>query len=92
MKKFITTGAFATVFTVAARTSGEKGSYLGVSLLVIEKSMPGVKTRAMNMTGVWGSGTAFIIFENVKVPVENVIGEEGVGFMYIMQNFNHERF
>lgn len=42
--------------------------------------------------GVWGSGTAFIIFENVKVPVENLIGEEGIGFMYIMQNFNHERF
>lgn len=84
MKKFITTGAFATVFTVAARTSGDHGSYFGVSLLAVDKSMPGVKTRAMNMTGVWGSGTAFIIFENVKVPVENLIGDEGVGFMYIM--------
>ncbi|KRX03468.1 Cytochrome b5-like heme/steroid binding domain [Pseudocohnilembus persalinus] len=90
MKKFITTGTFADIYTTAVRT-GDEG-FLGVSLLVIERNMPGVKTRAMNMQGVWGSGTAFIIFENVKVPVENRIGEEGLGFMYAMQNFNHERF
>lgn len=82
MKKFITSGALADLFTVAVRTGGE--GYFGVSLIVIEKTMPGVKVRPMNMQGVWGSGTAFIIFENVKVPVENIIGDEGIGFMYIM--------
>lgn len=90
MKKFITTAEYADVFTTAVRTGGE--GFFGVSLLAIERTMPGVKTRKMNMGGVWGSGTAFIIFENVKVPVEHLIGEEGYGFMYIMQNFNHERF
>lgn len=47
MKKFITTGAFADTFTTAVRTGGE--GYFGVSLLAIERSMPGVKTRSMNM-------------------------------------------
>lgn len=68
MKKFITTGEFADIFTTAVRTGGE--GFFGVSLLAIERTMPGVKTRKMNMQGVWGSGTAFIIYENVKVPVE----------------------
>ena len=45
-----------------------------------------------NNIGAWGSGTAFIIFENVKVPVENLIGDEGCAFLYIMNNFNHERW
>ena len=41
--------------------------------------------------GQWASGTSFIIFENVKVPVENLLGKENYGFKYIMINFNHER-
>jgi alkylation response protein AidB-like acyl-CoA dehydrogenase len=90
MKKFITSGAYADYFTTAVRTDEDK--YFGVSLLMIDRNMPGVKTRKMNMQGVWGSGTAFIIFENVKVPVENLVGDEGMAFLYIMNNFNHERF
>lgn len=82
MKKFITTGAFADVITCAVRT-GDEG-FLGVSLLVIERKMKGVRTRKMNMTGVWGSGTGFIILEDVHVPVENLVGEENLGFLYIM--------
>lgn len=42
--------------------------------------------------GVWASGTTYITFEDVKVPVENLIGKENKGFKYIMQNFNHERW
>jgi alkylation response protein AidB-like acyl-CoA dehydrogenase len=41
--------------------------------------------------GGWSSGTTFISFENVKVPKENLIGEEDEGFKYVMLNFNHER-
>lgn len=63
MKKFITTGSFADCFTTAVRTDENK--YFGVSLLMIDRDMPGVKTRPMNMQGAWGSGTGFIIFENV---------------------------
>lgn len=63
----------------------------GVSMLVIDRNLPGVKCRKMKMTGVWCSGTTFIILENVHVPVENLIGKEGEGFKYTMVNFNHER-
>jgi len=52
--------------------------------------MPGVSTRQMNCTGVWPSGTTYITFDDVKVPVENLIGKENRGFKYIMANFNHE--
>ncbi|KAI9094554.1 acyl-CoA dehydrogenase/oxidase [Phlyctochytrium arcticum] len=88
-KKWITNGIFADYFTVAARTGGEGMG--GVSLLLVEKTMPGVTTRHMPCMGVWASGTTYITFEDVKVPVENLIGKENKGFKYIMYNFNHER-
>ncbi|KAI8058621.1 acyl-CoA dehydrogenase/oxidase [Syncephalis plumigaleata] len=88
-KKWITNGVFADYFTVAVRTGGEGMG--GVSLLLIERTMPGVKTRQMQCSGVWASGTAYITFEDVKVPKSNLIGEENKGFKYIMHNFNHER-
>jgi alkylation response protein AidB-like acyl-CoA dehydrogenase len=43
---------------------------------------------ASSPQGVWASGTTYITFEDVKVPVENLIGEENQGFKYIMSNFN----
>ena len=64
----------------------------GISLLVVERTMPGVTTRQMNCSGVWCSGTTYIVFEDVKVPVENLVGKENQGFKYIMLNFNHERY
>lgn len=63
----------------------------GVSLLCIEKTMEGVSTRHMKCMGVWSSGTTYVTFEDVKVPVENLIGKENQGFKVIMTNFNHER-
>jgi len=89
-KKWITNGVFADFFTVAVRTGGP--GYDGISLLLIERSMAGVTTRQMKCSGVWPSGTTYITFEDVKVPVENLIGKEGAGFKYIMYNFNHERW
>merc|ERR1719171_775257 len=64
----------------------------GISLLLLEKDMPGLETKKMKMSGVWSSGTTYITFEDVKVPVGNLLGKEGKGFQYIMNNFNHERF
>jgi len=84
-KKFITSGVKATYFTTAVKT--EKG----VSLLLIEKG-PGVTARRMKTQGWWISNTAYVTFDNVRVPVENLIGVEGEGFKPIMENFNHERF
>jgi alkylation response protein AidB-like acyl-CoA dehydrogenase len=86
-KKWITNGVFADYFTVAVRTGGEGMG--GVSLLLVERS-EGVKTQQMKCSGVWSSGTTYVTFEDVKVPVENLIGKENQGFKYIMYNFNHE--
>ena len=89
-KKWITNGVFADFFTVAVRTGGEGA--MGVSLLVVERTMPGVKTKQMNCSGVWSSGTTYITFEDVRVPVENIVGKENEGFKAIMYNFNSERW
>ncbi|GAA5813212.1 hypothetical protein MFLAVUS_006686 [Mucor flavus] len=88
-KKWITNGTFADFFTVAVRT-GEPG-FNGISFLLLERSMPGIKTTQMKCSGVWPSGTAYITLEDVKVPKENLIGSENKGFKYIMHNFNSER-
>jgi len=88
-KKWITNGTFADYFTTAVRTGGSGMS--GISLLLIERG-PGVTTKAIDTSGGWGSGTSYIIFEDVKVPVENLIGPENQGFKLIMFNFNHERW
>lgn len=87
-KKWITNGVFADFFTVAVRTGGPGAG--GISVLLIERG-PGVKTTKMKCTGLWASGTTYISFEDVKVPVENLIGKENEGFKIIMYNFNHER-
>ncbi|KAF2000276.1 short-chain specific acyl-CoA dehydrogenase mitochondrial precursor [Amniculicola lignicola CBS 123094] len=88
-KKWITNGIWCEYFTTAVRTGGP--GMTGVSLLLIERSFGGVSTRRMDCQGVWSSGTTYITFEDVKVPVENLIGKENQGFKVIMTNFNHER-
>ncbi|CAE7276093.1 apdG [Symbiodinium sp. CCMP2592] len=65
----------------------------GVSMLLLEKdSMPGITTKRMDCQGVWPSGTTYVEFDQVKVPVANLIGKENEGFGVIMKNFNHERW
>jgi len=88
-KKWITNGTFADYFTVAVRTGGPGMG--GISLLFIERG-PGVTTRLIETSGGSCSGTSFITFEDVKVPVENLLGQENQGFKLIMFNFNHERW
>jgi len=89
-KKFITSGTKATYFTVAVRTGGK--GMKGVSLLLMEAGMPGFTIRRQKTQGWWISGTSYLTFEDVKVPVKNLIGKENDGFRPIMHNFNHERF
>jgi len=88
-KKWITNGIWCDYFTTAVRTGGEGMN--GISVLLIERSAGGVSTRKMDCQGVWSSGTTYITFEDVKVPVGNLIGKENQGFKVIMTNFNHER-
>lgn len=89
-KKWITGGMTADYFTLACRTGGE--GYMGLSLLLVDRQSPGVNVRKMQTQFDSCHSTTFIIFEDVKVPAKNLIGEENAGFMYIMTNFNHERF
>ncbi|KAG1202035.1 hypothetical protein G6F70_002639 [Rhizopus microsporus] len=88
-KKWITQGGYADYYTVACRTGGPGMG--GVSLLLVERTMPGVNARFMDCQGMWGSGTSYITFEDVKVPKSHIIGKVNHGFRYIMHNFNHER-
>lgn len=90
-KKWITNGIWCDYFTTAVRT-GEEGSGMnGISMLLIERKFGGVETKPMDCQGVQSSGTTFVTFDDVKVPVENLIGEHNGGFKVIMANFNHER-
>jgi len=89
-KKWITFAKYADFFTVAVRT-GAPG-HQGISLLLIERTMPGVSVRPMPLQAGWSAGTSYVTFEDVKVPVQNLIGQENKGFKMIMFNFNHERF
>lgn len=90
-KKWITNGTYAHYFVTAVRTSA-KGGHNGLSLLLLERGMEGFSTRKINVRDSDISGTAFLEFDNVKVPASNLIGKENSGFKYIMHNFNHERF
>ena len=91
-KKFITSGMTAQYLTAAIRTDPSKKGMNGISLILIETNMPGVTRRKIKTQGWWAGNTAYITFENVRVPKTNLIGKEGKGFKYIMENFNHERF
>jgi alkylation response protein AidB-like acyl-CoA dehydrogenase len=86
-KKWITCGTFADYFSTAVRTGGPDSGMFGLDLILIERTMPGVSTRAMACMGVRGSGTAYVEFDNVKVPKTNYIG----GVTMLLQNFVTER-
>jgi acyl-CoA dehydrogenase len=89
-KTFITSGVRADQLTCAVRTGGE-GAH-GISFLLIERDMPGYKASdKLKKTGWWASDTAEIYFDDCKVPVENLVGEENKGFYIIMDNFQMER-
>jgi acyl-CoA dehydrogenase len=89
-KTFITSGARADFVTCAVRT-GEPG-HGGVSLMVIERGAPGFTvSRKLDKMGWWASDTAELSFEDCRVPAENLLGEEGSGFLAIMMNFANER-
>ena len=88
-KMFITSGMRADYYTVAVRTGG--AGLGGISLMLIEKGMPGFTQTPLEKMGWHCSDTAALYFDNVEVPPENLIGPENAGFMGIMQNFNGER-
>jgi acyl-CoA dehydrogenase len=88
-KTFITSGMRADFFTTAVRTGGEGPA--GLSLLLIEGDRPGVDRTKLDKMGWLASDTATLYFDDVRVPVSNLITEEGAGFSAIVNNFNAER-
>ncbi|MCA9642062.1 MAG: acyl-CoA dehydrogenase family protein [Polyangiaceae bacterium] len=89
-KLFITSGVRADYVSVLARTGPDPHG--GLTFFVVERGMPGFSvSRALNKTGWWASDTAELAFDEVRVPVANRIGDEGSGFLAIMQNFQNER-
>merc|ERR1719499_2098372 len=91
-KKWITGGLWSEWFTTAVRTGGPGSGMRGLSLLLINKNMPGFKVRKMETQAGGLHNTSMVHLNNVRVPVKNLIGEEGKGFKYIVVNFNHERW
>ena len=89
-KTFITNGVYADFYVVAAKTDPEKGNK-GMSMFLLDKEFAGISANKLNKLGWRASDTAELAFDNVKVPVENLLGEEGMGFNYIMQHFALER-
>ncbi len=89
-KTFITSGVRADFVTTAVRTGGD--GYGGISLLVIDKDTPGFTVAApLKKMGWLCSDTGELTFEDVRVPAENVVGEENGGFVLVMQQFVNER-
>ncbi|HET8803696.1 MAG TPA: acyl-CoA dehydrogenase family protein [Aequorivita sp.] len=89
-KTFITNGVYSDYLVVAAKTSPELKSK-GMSIFIMDRDTPGISATKLNKLGWRASDTAEIAFDNVEIPAENLMGEEGKGFPYIMQHFAFER-
>jgi citronellyl-CoA dehydrogenase len=90
-KMFITNGAQADWLCLLARTSPGT-TYKGMSLIIVPTDAKGFSvSKKLKKMGNWASDTAELVFDNVRVPVSNRIGEEGLGFVYQMQQFQNER-
>lgn len=89
-KTFITNGVYCDYMIVAAKTAPELGNK-GISIFVVDSKSVGVSATKLDKLGWRASDTGEIAFDNVEVPVSNLMGEENKGFGYIMQHFALER-
>jgi alkylation response protein AidB-like acyl-CoA dehydrogenase len=90
-KTFISNGILSDLVIVVCRTDPEAG-HQGISLLVVERGMAGFERgRNLDKVGMKAQDTAELFFDNVEVPKENLLGEEGSGFISLMVNLPQER-
>ncbi|CAM1351441.1 acyl-CoA dehydrogenase [Tenacibaculum discolor] len=89
-KTFITNGVYSDYLVVAAKTNPED-KHKGMSIFIVDRDTPGISSTKLDKLGWRASDTAEIAFDNVVIPAENLMGEEGKGFPYIMQHFALER-
>lgn len=90
-KTFITGGILADIILVVCKTNPEAG-HKGFSILVVEADMPGfTRGKKLDKIGNRGSDTSELFFSDVRVPAENLLGEPGRGFYYLMRNLAQER-
>jgi alkylation response protein AidB-like acyl-CoA dehydrogenase len=90
-KTYITNGPIADYVVVAARTDPDAGGHEGISLFVVERGAPGFTSSRVETVGWRTSHTGELVFEDCRVPAGALLGEEGRGFVHIMQNFQWER-
>lgn len=91
MKQFVTNGGIADIFIVFGVTDKTTGSK-GISGFVVEKIFPGIKVgKIENKMGIKASSTTEVIFENCKVPKENLLGEPGQGYKIALATLDHSR-
>ena len=89
-KTFITNGVYSDYLVVAAKTQPELGNK-GISIFLVDRDTKGVSATKLDKLGWKASDTGEISFDNVVISEENLMGEEGKGFPYIMQHFALER-
>jgi acyl-CoA dehydrogenase len=92
-KTFISNGISADVVVMACKTDPKAvPAHKGVSLIVVEDGTPGfIKSRKLNKMGLHSQDTAELYFENCRVPGANLLGQEGMGFIYLMEKLQQER-
>ncbi|WP_338410724.1 acyl-CoA dehydrogenase family protein [uncultured Flavobacterium sp.] len=89
-KTFITNGVYADYYVVAAKTDTTLGNK-GISIFLVDTNTKGITATKLDKLGWRASDTAEIAFDTVEIPQENLMGEKGKGFPYIMQHFALER-
>jgi alkylation response protein AidB-like acyl-CoA dehydrogenase len=94
-KAFISSADVADYFIVLARTyppPDKRLRYLGLTFFIVEKGTPGFRVeQCYHKMGLYGDHACELVFENVEVPDENRVGEEGMGFLYAMETFDRTR-
>ncbi len=93
VKTFITNGIHSDLIILAVKTDPKaEPAHRGISLIVVEKDTPGFrKGKKLRKVGMHSQDTAELIFDDARVPVENLLGEEGKGFYYLMDKLQQER-